>query len=177
MFVAIFVYLLMLVSMTLTLMQGYSGSAKANIQCWIISTTKQAINITLATTVGFCILFFSFFTWPWLWKGLYDLTTLFVVVVLCVFYFRFTICNKLGHSRLTRNWLLITTRSSLADHVTDDGNSISHRCHSLGVFRPWALSLIKPSYDCSCLLSRSDNRSSKLIIQVSLLSRSLLSFL
>ena len=28
------------------------GRAKANIQCWIISTTKQAASITLATTVG-----------------------------------------------------------------------------------------------------------------------------
>ena len=47
-------YLLMLVSMTLTLMQGHSGSTKANIQCWIISTAKQATSITLATTVGHC---------------------------------------------------------------------------------------------------------------------------
>ena len=36
-------YILMLVLMTLTLLQGHSGSAKAKIQCWIISTTKQAL--------------------------------------------------------------------------------------------------------------------------------------
>ena len=42
-------YLLMLVTMTLTLMQGHSGLEMANIQCWIISAT-------LATMVGlFCV--------------------------------------------------------------------------------------------------------------------------
>ena len=41
-------YMPMLVSMTLTLMQGHNGSAKAT----IIWTTKQAISITLATTLG-----------------------------------------------------------------------------------------------------------------------------
>ena len=35
----------------LTLMQSHSGLAKAKIQCWIISTTKQATSIKLATTV------------------------------------------------------------------------------------------------------------------------------
>ena len=35
------IHVLMLVSTTLTLMQGHSGSAKAKIKCWIISTTKQ----------------------------------------------------------------------------------------------------------------------------------------
>ena len=44
--------MLMLVSMTLTLMQGHSGSAKAKSQRWIISTSKQAISIKLATTVS-----------------------------------------------------------------------------------------------------------------------------
>ena len=42
----------MLVSMTLTLMQGHSGSAKATILGWIISTTKPATGIKLSTTVG-----------------------------------------------------------------------------------------------------------------------------
>ena len=45
-------YLLMLVSMIMTLMQGHSGSTKAKIQCLIISTTKQATTVNLATTVG-----------------------------------------------------------------------------------------------------------------------------
>ena len=45
-------YLLMLVPMTLTLTQGHNGSANANIQSWIISTTKQATSINLATTVA-----------------------------------------------------------------------------------------------------------------------------
>ena len=51
-------YALMLVWMTLTLMQGHSGSAKAKIQCWILSTTKQATRIKLAKTVD---LFFFFY--------------------------------------------------------------------------------------------------------------------
>ena len=38
--------------MTLTLMQDHHGSAKAKIQCLIISTNKQATSITLARTVG-----------------------------------------------------------------------------------------------------------------------------
>ena len=47
------VYMLMLVSMTLTLIhRGHRGSAKTTIQCWIILTTKQATSIKLATTVG-----------------------------------------------------------------------------------------------------------------------------
>ena len=51
-------YMLMLVLMTFTLMQGHSGSAKANNQCCMLSATKQAItkyyiiSIKLAKTVG-----------------------------------------------------------------------------------------------------------------------------
>ena len=47
-------YLFMLISMTLTLMQGHSVSAKENIQWWIILITKQArsINLATSTTVG-----------------------------------------------------------------------------------------------------------------------------
>ena len=45
-------YMVMLVWMTLIVMQGHSGSAKATIQCWIISTTKPATRIKLATTVS-----------------------------------------------------------------------------------------------------------------------------
>ena len=43
-----------LVSITLTLMQGHSGSAKENNknQRWLLSETNQAIGIQLATTVG-----------------------------------------------------------------------------------------------------------------------------
>ena len=47
--------MLKLVSMTLTLMQGHSGSPEAKIQCWIISTTKPATRIKLAPTVGHCL--------------------------------------------------------------------------------------------------------------------------
>ena len=43
-------YMLMLVPMTL--MQGHSGSGKAQIQHCMLSATKQAISIKLATTVG-----------------------------------------------------------------------------------------------------------------------------
>ena len=45
--------MLMLVLMTLTLMQGHSGSAEEQIQRATISTTKQVISINLATTVGY----------------------------------------------------------------------------------------------------------------------------
>ena len=46
------VYMLMVVSMTLTLMQGHSGLAEEKSQRWIIWTTKQAISILLSATVG-----------------------------------------------------------------------------------------------------------------------------
>ena len=49
-------YILMLVSMTLTLMQGHSASAEEVNQCSIICTTKQVINIKLATTVRYFLL-------------------------------------------------------------------------------------------------------------------------
>ena len=45
-------YILMLVSMTLTLMQGHSGSAEAKNQRCMLSATKQTISIKLATMVG-----------------------------------------------------------------------------------------------------------------------------
>ena len=41
-------YVLILVLMTLTLMQGHSGLAKAKNQHWMLSATKQAISIKLA---------------------------------------------------------------------------------------------------------------------------------
>ena len=44
--------MLMLVPVTLNWMQGYSGSAKANNSRGILSATKQAISIKLATTLG-----------------------------------------------------------------------------------------------------------------------------
>ena len=60
--------MLRLFSITLTLMQGHSGSTKAKIQCWIISTTKQATTIKIATTVGhlLCHLDFAnvYMAWP-----------------------------------------------------------------------------------------------------------------
>ena len=45
-------YMLMLVSITLTLMQGHSGSAMAKNQRCMISATKQAISIKFGATVG-----------------------------------------------------------------------------------------------------------------------------
>ena len=45
-------FMLMLVSMTLTLVQGHSGLAKAKHQHYMLSVTKQAIRIKLTTTVG-----------------------------------------------------------------------------------------------------------------------------
>ena len=41
----------MLFWMTLTLMQGYSGSAKSSNECLKLSATKQAKSAKLATTV------------------------------------------------------------------------------------------------------------------------------
>ena len=38
--------------MPMTLMQGHSGLAVEQIQCWIISTNKQAMSIKLAAMVG-----------------------------------------------------------------------------------------------------------------------------
>ena len=45
-------HVLMLALMTLTLMQGHSGSAKEKIQRCMLSAAKQAISIKLATMVG-----------------------------------------------------------------------------------------------------------------------------
>ena len=56
-----------LISMTLTLMQGHSGLAEETIQRWIISTTRQTI-IVLGKKLCF--------TWLWLWNHLYGLTIL-----------------------------------------------------------------------------------------------------
>ena len=58
--------MLILVLMTLTLMQSDSGSEKANIQCSIILTTKQATSIKLATTeeaIFYLTLTLQTFTW------------------------------------------------------------------------------------------------------------------
>ena len=64
------IYLLRLVSMTLTLMPGRSGSAKAKIQCGIISTTKQTTSIKLATTVGhFFFLYVTLTLKTFIWLG------------------------------------------------------------------------------------------------------------
>ena len=63
------VYVLMLVSITLTVLQGHSGSAKTKLQCWSISTTKLSTSIIKhATTVA--IVFYMTFTlktfiWAW----------------------------------------------------------------------------------------------------------------
>ena len=59
----------MFILMTLTLMQGYSGSVKAKNQRCMPSATEQAISIKLATTVGH-------FMWPWLCKCFYGLSIL-----------------------------------------------------------------------------------------------------
>ena len=61
-------YMLMLVSMTLTLMQGHSWSAKVKISFDL----SWQLSIRVGTTVGL-----FFLTWPWLSKCLLGLTTLF----------------------------------------------------------------------------------------------------
>ena len=43
------IYMIMLVLVTLTLMQGHNGSAKAKNQHCMLSATKQAISMKLAT--------------------------------------------------------------------------------------------------------------------------------
>ena len=48
-------YMFKLVSMTLTLKQGHNGSAKATNQRCMLSETKQAISMKLATTVGYVL--------------------------------------------------------------------------------------------------------------------------
>ena len=53
------IYIFMVVSITLILMQGHSGSAEEKIQLCIISTTKQAIEIKLAATEGHNKFYFS----------------------------------------------------------------------------------------------------------------------
>ena len=45
-------YVSMLLLMTLTLMQGHSGSAKANNQRRMLSATKQAVSIKPGAKVG-----------------------------------------------------------------------------------------------------------------------------
>ena len=45
-------YMLMAALMTLTLMQGHSGSGKAKNQLCMLSATEQTISIKLATRVG-----------------------------------------------------------------------------------------------------------------------------
>ena len=52
-------YMLMLMSITLTLMQGHSGLAEEKIQLWIILTSKQAMSIKLAATAGHSKFYFS----------------------------------------------------------------------------------------------------------------------
>ena len=52
-------YMRMLVSMTLTLMKGHSGLAEEQIQHQIIPTTKQAVSLKLAATVGHDKFYFS----------------------------------------------------------------------------------------------------------------------
>ena len=64
------VYMFMPVLMTLTLMKGHIGSAKA-FQLLMILTTKQT------TSIKTCYNGRTFFTWPWLWKHVYGLTILF----------------------------------------------------------------------------------------------------
>ena len=60
--------MLTLVSISLTVTQDHSGSAKAKNQHWIILTTKQAISIKLATRVGhfLCDLDFENIYMAWL---------------------------------------------------------------------------------------------------------------
>ena len=65
-------YMLMDISMNLTLTQGHIGPAEEKNQCWIIST-NSAIRFKLNCFNGR-----PFFpsTWPWLWTHLYGLTIL-----------------------------------------------------------------------------------------------------
>ena len=64
----------MCMPVSMTLMLGHSGSAKAKNWHWIIWTTKQAISIKFAATVCHCDLDF------WKQLYLYSLTNLFVLI-------------------------------------------------------------------------------------------------
>ena len=76
-------YLLMLVSMTLTLMQGHSGSAKAKIQYWFILKTKQAKSIKLATTVGHFYVIMTLKTIIWLaWPACFYINSLLGIAII-----------------------------------------------------------------------------------------------
>ena len=55
-------------------MQGHSGSTKATNQRCMLSATKQAVSITLATAVVHCLCE----PWPWCCKRSYGLTNLFI---------------------------------------------------------------------------------------------------
>ena len=48
----LYIYYILLVSMTLPLMQGHSGSAKTKHQRCMLLETNHAISINIATTVG-----------------------------------------------------------------------------------------------------------------------------
>ena len=54
--------MLILISMTFTLMQGHSGSAKVKFQCWIMSTTKQATSIKLGEAIIY-VMTLQMFIW------------------------------------------------------------------------------------------------------------------
>ena len=72
--------MLMLVSMTLTLTQGHSGSAQENNQRLIILTTKQVMSIELAKTVGHFYMTLTLKTYIYIaWPTCFSSTTRFVV--------------------------------------------------------------------------------------------------
>ena len=66
--------MLTLIPMLLTLMQGHSWSAKAQIQCRIISITKKATSVKLAETVD------QFLCVTLTLQTLYALTTLLIII-------------------------------------------------------------------------------------------------
>ena len=62
--------MLMLLMMTLTLMQGHHGSAKANIQCFIhyFQYLSKQQTLKLATTVGLFVLSDLDFSYLYIWN-------------------------------------------------------------------------------------------------------------
>ena len=64
----------MLVSMTVTLMQGSLGLAEEKLS---VQLSRQ-VSKQYTCSVKFC------FIWPWLWKHVYDLTCLFLFAIACI---------------------------------------------------------------------------------------------
>ena len=90
------IYMLMLVSMPLSLMQGHSGYVTAKIPCWIICTKnkQQALNLLQRLAILYVTVILQTFIW------------LDHLVYICVFLSSATVRGLASRSFLERNVLL-----------------------------------------------------------------------